>query len=264
MEQAELKHVYGPVYSWRMGYSLGIDPITDKEKICNYDCIYCQLGRTTKFTTKREDFIAVDDILDEIKSLPPMQIDYYTFSGRGEPTLAKNLGAMIEAVRAATGGKIAVITNAANIDEESVQQDLMLADYVLVKLDASDDESLAVVDVPAEGIEFAKIINGIKIFKKKFQGRFALQLMFIEENKKHAPQIAQIARDISAEEVQINTPLRPSGATPLSEEDLNEVAKHFEGLPATTVYESERRNIQPMDDKQTILRHGNFKKASNK
>ena len=129
-----LKYIYGPVYSWRLGMSLGIDPLTDKRKICNFDCPYCQLGRTAKFYTQREDFVPVETILTEIKAMPPMRIDCYTFSGRGEPTLAKNLGAMIRAVREATGGKIAVITNAGLIDRPDVQEDLFLADWVLAKL----------------------------------------------------------------------------------------------------------------------------------
>jgi len=142
MIKSKFKYIYGPVYSWRMGMSLGIDPITADKKICNFDCIYCQLGRTTRFYTEREDFVPVDDIIKEIESLPPVDIDYYTFSGRGEPTLAKNLGAMIKAVRKLTKGKVAVITNAALIGQQAVQDDLMLADLILAKLDAGDDHAL--------------------------------------------------------------------------------------------------------------------------
>jgi len=260
MIKSKLKYIYGPVYSWRMGMSLGIDPITSKKKICNYDCIYCQLGRTTEFFTKRENFVRVSDIITEIQSLPPVDIDYYTFSGRGEPTLAKNLGVMIRAVRKLTNGKVAVITNAANIDQKGVQEDLMLADLVLAKLDGADEESLKAVDIPAAGIKLPEIINGIKSFKKIFKGKLALQIMFIQENKAYAKAIAQIARDINPDEIQINTPLRPGG-TPLNESDLVKIKKHFIGLPAMTVYEMERRNVIPFDDKETILRHGNFKKS---
>ena len=60
MMKSKLKYIYGPVYSWRMGMSLGIDPITTSKKICNYDCIYCQLGRTTQFYTERENFVVVE------------------------------------------------------------------------------------------------------------------------------------------------------------------------------------------------------------
>ena len=239
--------------------SLGIDPVTAKKKICNFDCIYCQLGRTTEFYNERENFVSVNDIINEINSLPPIDIDYYTFSGRGEPTLAKNLGEMIRSVRKSTKGKVAVITNSALIDQKNVQDDLMLADLVLAKLDACDEKSLNIVDIPGEGVEFLKIVSGIKAFKKKFKGKLALQIMFIDENKKHAEAIAQIARDIDPDEIQINTPLRPGG-TPLNETDLIDIKKHFRNLPAMTVYEMERRDIEPFNEKETILRHGNFRK----
>ena len=259
MIKSKLKYIYGPVYSWRMGMSLGIDPVTAKKKICNFDCIYCQLGRTTEFYNERANFVPVEDIMREIDSLPPIDIDYYTFSGRGEPTLAKNLGSMIRSVRKSTKGKVAVITNAALIDKESVQDDLMCADLVLAKLDACDEASLNTVDIPGKGVEFPNIVKGIKDFKKKFKGKLALQIMFIEENKKYAKAIADVARDIDPDEIQINTPLRPGG-TPVSEDDLMDIKRHFEGLPAVTVYEMERRDVEPFDEKETILRHGNFKK----
>ncbi len=242
--------------------SLGIDPLTDKRKICNFDCPYCQLGRTAKFYTQREDFIPVETILAEIKALPPIAIDCYTFSGRGEPTLAKNLGAMIRAVRATTGGKIAVITNAGLIDRSDVQEDLLCADWVLAKLDAGDQASFQAVDIPAQGIEFRRIVEGIKDFKKKFKGKLALQVMFVAQNKHCAPQIAGIAREIGADEVQVNTPLRPSAMMPLSPEELRNILTHFRGLPAVSVYEAERKTVEPLDEKATILRHGNFRKTA--
>lgn len=42
------KHVYGPVPSRRLGRSLGVDALTFKS--CSFDCVYCQLGRTTNHT----------------------------------------------------------------------------------------------------------------------------------------------------------------------------------------------------------------------
>ncbi len=256
------KYIYGPVYSWRLGMSLGIDPLTDKRKICNFDCPYCQLGRTAKFYIQREDFVPVETILAEIKAMPPMQIDCYTFSGRGEPTLAKNLGAMIRAVRGATGGKIAVITNAGLIDRPDVQEDLFPADWVLAKLDAADQASFQQVDIPAKGIEFRRVVEGIKDFRKKFKGKLALQVMFVEENKRRAPGIARIAGEINADEVQINTPLRPGAMMPLAPEELKRILTYFQGMNAVSVYEAGRKTVEPLDERATILRHGNFRKTA--
>ncbi|HBR15701.1 MAG TPA: radical SAM protein [Candidatus Omnitrophica bacterium] len=261
MEPREFKYIYGPVYSWRLGMSLGIDPVTQKSKICNFDCVYCQLGRTVQWTTQREEFVSVDAIMEEIHALAPMAIDYYTFSGRGEPTLAKNLGAMIQALRQAGKGKIAVITNAALIDQPDVQKDLSLADFVLVKLDACDQASLEAIDVPASGITFLNIVDGIKSFQRNFSGRLALQMMFMAGNISLAARIAELAREIRPDEIQLNTPLRPSVVSPVSEEELKALKKHFTGLPVVTVYEAERKEARPLDDKATVRRHGNFKKG---
>lgn len=261
MKPREFKYIYGPVYSWRLGMSLGIDPVTRESKVCNFDCVYCQLGRTVQCTTQREDFVSVDEIMEEIHALAPMAIDYYTFSGRGEPTLAKNLGAMIQALRQTGKGKIAVITNAALIDQPDVQRDLSLADFVLVKLDACDQASLEAIDAPAGGIIFSNIVDGIKNFRRIFSGRLALQIMFVAENASFAARIAEIARDIRPDEIQLNTPLRPSAVSPLSEEELKAIQNHFTGLPVVTVYEAERKETHPLDDKATVRRHGNFKKG---
>jgi wyosine [tRNA(Phe)-imidazoG37] synthetase (radical SAM superfamily) len=121
---------------------------------------------------------------------------------------------------------------------------------------------MTAVDISAPGIKFKNIVDGIKSFRKKFKGRLALQVMFIAENKKSAPAIAKIATAIGPDEVQINTPMRPGGAAPLSREDLDAIKKYFKGLSATTVYEGERRDVRPLDEKKTILRHGNFKKRA--
>ena len=99
MSKSGYRYIYGPVSSWRLGRSLGVDPISAKEKICTFDCVYCQLGRTKTFSSERREFVRIKDVIHEIQTLPLPPIDYITFSGAGEPTLAKNLGGMIKAVK---------------------------------------------------------------------------------------------------------------------------------------------------------------------
>ncbi len=258
--ESKFKYIYGPVYSWRLGMSLGIDPLSDKSKICNMDCIYCQLGKTVHWSNKRQEFVATQEIIDEIKALPKMELDYITFSGRGEPTLAANLGEMITAIRKIRSEKIAVITNSILLDDPDVRKDLNLADFVLAKLDACDDETLKSVDRVMQDISFEKIVGGIKKFRKDFNGKLALQIMFVEANKDHALRLAAIAKSLGADEVEINTPLRPSGVLPLSACELLEIKKYFSGQNVKTVYEMEKKNVVPLNERETIKRHGNYKK----
>lgn len=60
------KYIYGPVPSWRLGSCLGIDLLSQEEKICNFDCSYCQMGSTIKYITKRKVYIPTTEIIKEL------------------------------------------------------------------------------------------------------------------------------------------------------------------------------------------------------
>lgn len=256
MNKKNFKYIYGPVPSWRLGSSLGIDPLSGKRKICTFDCIYCQLEKTKIFTDERRIFIPVAKIIEELDLLPPVQIDYITFSGTGEPTLAENLGRMIKAIKKTRNEKIAVLTNSSLLDREDVQEDLLLADFVVAKLDADSQGVFETINKPLETIKFNAVFRGIKDFKSIYKGELGLQIMFIDENKKYAQEIARIAKEINPDEVQINTPLRPCGVKPLSKAELTTIKDYFEGLNNISVYESKKKKVKPISDENTLKRRG--------
>ena len=261
MSQSGYQYIYGPVHSWRLGVSLGVDPLSTSEKLCNFNCRYCQLGPTLNFHCRREIFVPAEKIVSEIRSLPAaLKMDVITFSGRGEPTLARNLGEMIRAVKAFRRETIAVITNAVLIDRVDVQEDLLAADLVLAKLDAFDQASLQNVNAPPPEVKFESILQGIKEFKRKYPRRLALQIMFTDQNKAQAAQIAGVVRDIGADEIELNTPLRPNPCLPLSEEELAAIKRIFQGCaPAVkTVYELQRQPVAPINKDDTVKRHGTY------
>jgi len=249
-------HIFGPVYSWRLGYSLGIDPLSAKEKVCNYDCIYCQLGRTGQLSRRRRIFVPVREMIREVRRLPPMKIDYITFSGRGEPTLAKNLGRMIKAVRKIRPGKIAVITNGSLLYQKRVRQDLMQTDFVLVKLDACDDMFWRKINHPVGGIGYKHMLAGIKIFRRQYKGRFGLQIMLMDMNRTAVGCLADLARLLRPDEVQLNTPLRQSPVAPLSRPLMLELARIFKRCRVRMVYQVKRKKVKPLNVKATRYRHG--------
>ena len=104
-----MKYVFGPVPSRRLGSSLGISPIP--RKVCNYSCIYCQLGRTDKMTGERKEFFKLEDILNEFKEYEKDldRVDVITIVGEGEPTLYLRLGDLIKEVKKLTDKPIAVM-----------------------------------------------------------------------------------------------------------------------------------------------------------
>ncbi len=250
------RYIYGPVYSWRLGVSLGIDAISQKDKICNFDCRYCQLGKTTIFSNTRKIYIKETDLINEIKRLPSLNIDYITFSGRGEPTLAKNLGTLIKAIKSIRPEKIAIITNSTLLGQKDVIKDLSNVDLVVAKLDAFDQESLENINQPMNGITFKEIITGLIKFRSRYAHKLALQIMFIKDNIKHADKLAALAEDIKPDVIQINTPLRKSPVKPLSRKELDEIKKYFCSFNIISVYDVHKKEIKPISTKNTLIRRG--------
>ena len=251
-----MKYIYGPVPSWRLGSSLGVDLISTEEKSCTFDCIYCQLGSVINFTDERKIFVPTDEVIQEIKSLPPVPIDYITFSGKGEPTLAQNLGQVISIIRTIRNEKIAVLTNSSLLGRQDVREDLSKADFVIAKSDACSQKSFEAINKPMPSIKFDAIVKNIKKFRNEYSGKLALQIMFIEKNKDEAEELACIAAEIAPDEVQINTPLRPCKIKPLSKEEINIILGAGWKNPVCVYDAPCKKEVSPINCEDTVKRRG--------
>jgi wyosine [tRNA(Phe)-imidazoG37] synthetase (radical SAM superfamily) len=247
--------IYGPVSSWRLGKSLGMDLLNTRRKVCSFNCVYCQLGETDQFVVEPKESVSLEQLVSEIKLLRPIKADYATFSGMGEPTLANNLGEAIELVRSILDLPVAVLTNSSLMFREDVRQRLGRADVVVAKLDVPNEELFSIVDRPAPGLRFDLIVDGIKRFSSTYRGKLALQVMFIEANEDYASQIAALARQIAPDEVQINTPLRPCAVRPLPPKSIAKIRQKFTNFESVvTVYEKPKRRVMPLDLAETLRR----------
>jgi len=251
--------IYGPVPSWRLGRSLGIDLLNTRGKTCSFNCVYCQLGKTGQVIVEPRELVRLEQLASEIKLVGPIKADYATFSGMGEPTLASNLGEAIELVRSILDLPIAVLTNSSLMFREDVREQLAHADTVVAKLDVPNEELFAVVNRPAPELHFSQIVKGIRRFRDEYRGKLALQVMFIEANKDYASEIAALARQISPDEVQINTPLRPCAVRPLPPKNIAKVQREFANFESVvTVYEARKYKVMPLDLAETLRRRPNL------
>ena len=176
--------VYGPVPSRRLGRSLGINSIPPKW--CTYNCIYCQIGRTIKLRVSRNTYYNTDlihkAVKKKLKDLDEQNesVDYLAFVPDGEPTLDINLGNHIESLKN-FNIPIAVITNASLINVSGVQEDLMAADWISVKIDSIYNSIWNKINRPHGSLELDKILQGLLIFRKKYEGKLASETMLIKD-----------------------------------------------------------------------------------
>jgi wyosine [tRNA(Phe)-imidazoG37] synthetase (radical SAM superfamily) len=227
-------HIYGPVPSRRLGYSLGVDILP--YKTCTLDCVYCQLGPTPETTDRAGCFFEEQDILSQIQdAVTPSRgrIDYITFSGSGEPTLNAGLGSLIRKIKAMTDIPVAVLTNGTLLTREEVRQALMEADLVVPSLDAATQEVFERVNRPHPCLEVRDIIQSLIRFRQEYRGRFWLEVMLvagINDSPEHIRELKEAAASIHPDRVQLNTVVRPPAegfARALTQERMEEIREIF-------------------------------------
>lgn len=240
------QYVFGPVPSRRLGRSLGVDIVP--LKVCSYDCIYCQLGRTAIKTVERKEWVATSAVLDELKRKIDTRPDYITFSGSGEPTLHSGLGEIIEHIRSITKTPVAVLTNGSLLWQPEVRAQVAMADVVMPSLDAGDELLFQAVNRPHPDITFEKLVAGLGQFRREFAGQYWLEVLVLAgytDLPAHVEKIAELVGRIQPDRVQLNTAVRPPAeafAVPVPQARLTELARLFH--PKAEVIAEYRRRVR--------------------
>jgi wyosine [tRNA(Phe)-imidazoG37] synthetase (radical SAM superfamily) len=209
-----VRHVFGPVPSRRLGRSLGIDPVPFKT--CNWNCVYCQLGRTTPLTNERKEFFPPEESIAEVSRILASHtsgsIDWVTFVGSGETTLHSGLGRMIRAVKAITPLPIAVITDGSLLYPPEVREELLPADAVLPTLDAENETLYRAINRPWPELTLDSLVEGLVAFRDAYQGKLWVEVMLVKGWNDTEPALREIAEQldrIRPDEVHVNLPTRP-------------------------------------------------------
>jgi wyosine [tRNA(Phe)-imidazoG37] synthetase (radical SAM superfamily) len=209
-----MEYVFGPVPSRRLGSSLGIDPLP--YKTCNWNCVYCQLGRSRPLVTERRDYVHPDVVLTQVeralRTHGDSQIDWITFVGSGEPTLHADLGAMIRRVKSMTRIPVAVITNGSLLYRQEVRDELAAADAVLPSLDAGSERLYRAINRPSAEPAYDVLIQGLVDFRRAFAGRLWIEVMLLRDVNDTPPALDELSAVlglIKPDDIHINLPIRP-------------------------------------------------------
>lgn len=245
-EMKQFNHIYGPVPSRRLGRSLGIDLVP--HKICTYNCIYCQIGKTTKKTLLRKEYVPVKEVLEEVELFVKEEfspIDHFSLSGSGEPTLHSKIRSVIEEIKTLSSIPVAVITNGSLLYEREVREDLLGADVVLPSLDAVSSEVFMRINRPHPEISAEKIIEGMVEFRKVYKGQIWLEVLFCKEvndTPGELRRMKEVVERVQPDLIHLNTVVRPPSedwVKPLNQKEMEEIQAFF-GEKATIISEFDR------------------------
>lgn len=234
-----MSYIFGPIPSRRLGLSLGVDLIPPKT--CTYDCLYCEVGRTTCHTLDTGPLVGLNEIADELeKALFKSRPDTVTLAGSGEPTLNSGMDRIISFIRERTDVRIAILTNGSLFWKEDVLNKVLEADIILPTLSTVFDETYQSIHRPCQGLEVSMIIKGLKELRRRFKGLIFLEVILlagINDTDKEIEGLKKAVIDISPDRVQLNTVIRPPSdprALPIDMARMEEI-RGFMGSSAEVI-----------------------------
>ena len=244
--------IFGPIPSRRLGASLGVNNIP--YKICSYNCVYCQVGRTLHMQVKRTLYSNPSEVFEEVKKKverireTQQNVDYISIVPDGEPTLDSSLGELIVRLKE-LGLPVAVITNSSLTWDKSVQEDLKKADWVSVKIDAISPNTWKQINRPHASLSLDEILQGMQEFAGSYTGTLCTETMLVKELNDNPEELTAIANfiksRISPYKAYIGVPTRPPAEPWVSRPEPESITAAYaiftkEGLNAETLtgYES--------------------------
>lgn len=246
------KYLFGPVPSRRLGMSLGVDLVP--RKVCSLDCVYCEVGKTTKLTTERKEYIKLYKIIDELTHYfnHNPDPDYITFSGSGEPTLNLFIGEVLQFIKKNKPDiPVAVLTNGTLLSNKEVRKAILDADVVLPSLDAATEEAINRINRPSKNLDLNQYVTGLIDFRNEFKGKIWLEIFILpgyNDQESELTELKKIILKIKPDSVQLNTLDRPGTVSDLRGATRKELEKivDFWNLDYVEIIAAapERKNIQ--------------------
>ncbi|MFW6414567.1 MAG: radical SAM protein [Verrucomicrobiota bacterium] len=206
------KHLFGPVPSRRLGLSLGVDLVPFKT--CSFDCIFCQLGRTTNQTIQRREYVPVEEVIQELAewSKTDYTADFITLSGSGEPTLNSEFGQVMDFVKSTFRTPLALLTNGSLLSDPEVRRDAKKADVLKISLSAFDQSSFEHINRPHQELDLKRMLEGIMLMRKEFHGEIWMEVFLVwgtNTTVNDVSHIASLVKEIGPDKIQLNTAVRP-------------------------------------------------------
>lgn len=234
-----VKHIFGPVPSRRLGISLGIDLVP--YKTCDLDCVYCEAGKTPQKTMERKPYVSAETIMYELNAHfinPNQNIDYFTLSGAGEPTLNLDIGIIIDAIKSDFPTyPLALITNGTFFSDPIVRAQVSKVDVILPSIDAVSLHTFQMINRPDQKLDFQKIIQGLLDLRAEYKGKIWVEVFMIpglNDELSELQSMKNVLMKLKPDKVHLNSLDRPSSESWVQMESITrmeQICTFFDPLP---------------------------------
>lgn len=253
------KYLFGPVPSRRFGRSLGVDLMP--HKTCSLNCVFCEVGPTTCLTIERKEYVPIVEVERELKEWRAGggEAEIAAVTGSGEPTLHTGFGGILEFIKKEMKIRTVLLTNSTLMHRPEVRRAAAGADIVKATLSAWDEDSFRKIARPHPDLRFTSLSEGLRLFRQEYSGPIWLEVFIvpgINSDLEQVKAIAQLARTIRPDRIQLNTAVRPtaeSRVNPATERFLDEIRGLFEPRAEVIIRFAGKDSGRGIFNQRTIL-----------
>jgi wyosine [tRNA(Phe)-imidazoG37] synthetase (radical SAM superfamily) len=235
----ESKIFYGPIFTRRFGWDIGVNLLPVTHKVCTFDCIYCQYGPLS--SAQKPRFPNVAEVITSLAAAwesyvnTPSQPLHMTIAGNGEPTMHPQFAEIARKIKewrdqSVPDLKLALLSNGYRIHRSEIRRAMMLFDEPIIKLDCAIPEKINSVNQPVFSFRLEQFIEDLKKCN-----RLIIQTMFVKgynDGDDDLLQWMKALKKIQPSEVQIYSISRtpPNPVSPISNRQLQSIANMTSNL----------------------------------
>ena len=174
------------------------------EKQCNFDCIFCPIGRSQNKVDTQKSFDKIDSSLIELESMiENTKAELIFINSKGEALVNDKIGDIIDLVKT-KGIPVRLLSNGYLLGRDEYIKIANKCDEVIGEIKVITEEDFQKVQRPIEGYTLLEYISNMVSFNKQYKGKFIFEITIIKgynDDEKSIQEIKSIIKEISPSKI---------------------------------------------------------------
>ena len=174
------------------------------EKYCNFDCIFCPIGRSKNKVDNQRSFGEIDNELIELENkIESTKAELIFINSKGEALINDKINKIISFIKN-KGLIVRLLSNGYLLGKDEYKKIANNCDEVIGEVKVITEEHFQKVQRPIEGYTLDKYISNMALFNKQYKGKFIFEITIIKgynDNEKSVNELKDIITKIKPDKV---------------------------------------------------------------
>lgn len=174
------------------------------EKHCNFDCIFCPIGRSQNKVDTQKSFDKIDSSLIELKNMMKnTKAELVFINSKGEALVNDKIIDIINVIKN-NGLPVKLLSNGYILNRPEYIEIANMCEEVIGEIKVSSNEDFQKIQRPIDGYTFEEHILNMKSFREQYKGKFILEVTILKgynDDDESILKLKKIIKEISPDKL---------------------------------------------------------------